>query len=215
MSLCLARQVRGVMVGDDLVLLDAEADAYFCLPGIGQVRIAPDGQVLDAPEALARALIEAELASPSSTPARDRPAALPMARTARRLLDKVGTLDQRPTARRWRALARAVLVARAGRSQPFAQLIAGAPARPQALSQNFLADLAFYRRLTPWLPIDGACLFRSHMLRAYLRALGHDAAWVFGVSVWPFHAHCWLQVDDVVLDDEADRLSSYRPILVA
>jgi hypothetical protein len=38
---------------------------------------------------------------------------------------------------------------------------------------------------------------------------------VFGVRTWPFHAHCWLQCDDVVLDDQADRVAAYAPILVA
>ncbi|AZS21755.1 MULTISPECIES: lasso peptide biosynthesis B2 protein [unclassified Caulobacter] len=214
MSLCLARHVRGVSVEDDLVLLDAEADAYFCLPAIRGVVIDPDGQVHGAPEPLARALVEARLAERGTLPTTEPACVAPVARTARRILEHLETIDARATVRRWRALAHAVLVARAGRYRPFAQLIAGPPAQAQALSPDFLDDLAAYRRLTPWLPIDGACLFRSHMLRAYLRALGHDAAWVFGVSVWPFDAHCWLQVEDAVLDDEAERLSAYHPILV-
>lgn len=215
MSLCLARHVRGVSVEDDLVFLDAEADAYFCLPAIEGVVVDPDGQVHGAPEQLAQALVEAGLAERGRLPTREPASVAPVARTARRILERLEAIDARPTLRRWRALAHAVLVARAGRRRPFAQLIAGPPGRVQTLTPAFLGDLAAYRRLTPWLPIDGACLFRSHMLRAYLRALGHDAAWIFGVSVWPFDAHCWLQVEDAVLDDEAERLSAYCPILVA
>ena len=76
-----------------------------------------------------------------------------------------------------------------------------------------LADVAIWRRLAPWLPMDGVCLFRSGMLLAFLRALGPRPTWVFGVRTWPFQAHCWLQVEDIALDDEAERLCAYAPVL--
>lgn len=215
MSLTLAPHVHGVTVDDDLVLLSIVDDTYFCLPAIAGLRIEPDGRVLGAPEMLASGLVDAGLAESTPHSSIVRTGAMPVRRTCRRLLEDAGARDAQPTLRRWRALARAVIAARAGQRCPFAQLVAGPAAKAQALTPEFLADVAAYRRIVPWLPIDGACLFRSHMLRTYLRALGHDAAWVFGVSVWPFRAHCWLQVEDVVLDDEAERLSAYRPILVA
>jgi hypothetical protein len=36
---------------------------------------------------------------------------------------------------------------------------------------------------------------------------------VFGVRTWPFHAHCWLQVEDVVLDDHHERIGAYTPLM--
>jgi hypothetical protein len=77
-----------------------------------------------------------------------------------------------------------------------------------------LDDIAVFRRVAPWLPLDGACLFRSGFLLGYLESLGHRVDWVFGVRTWPFRAHCWLQAGDVALDDEAERLIAYHPIMV-
>ncbi len=72
---------------------------------------------------------------------------------------------------------------------------------------------AEFARFRVWAPFDGACLKRSYMMLRYLRLRGHDAAWVIGVRTWPFMAHCWLQVGEVVLDDDHERLLPYHPIL--
>ncbi|PZR34098.1 lasso peptide biosynthesis B2 protein [Caulobacter segnis] len=214
MSLRLADHVHGVTIDGDLVLLDASADAYFCLPNVPGIAVAADGRVAGAPGGLADSLVEAGLAE-TSPPRRARRAPVGVARTARHLIRAEHQAASPGTPRRWRAIIGAVIDARRGRRRPFLDLVRSPRPRVETLSPALLDDLRAYRRLTPWLPVDGACLFRSHMLRSYLRALGHDADWVFGVSVWPFRAHCWLQVGDVALDDEAERLAGYRPILVA
>jgi hypothetical protein len=107
----------------------------------------------------------------------------------------------------------AAMAAARGRRRPFDRLLPdrliGAPP-PDA---RLLEDLAIFRRLAPWLPLDGLCLYRSHLLRTYLVALGHSVDWMFGVRTWPFRAHCWLQAGDVALDDEAERVSAYHPIM--
>ena len=64
---------------------------------------------------------------------------------------------------------------------------------------------------SPW---QGECLFRSYLLLRFLRAGGCDANWVFGVRTWPFGAHCWLQVGELVLNDYPERLQAFTPILV-
>lgn len=215
MPLRLAEHVHGVTIEDDLVLLDVHSDAYFCLPNAQGVRIARDGFIDHAPKALAVALVDGGMARVAERAnAASRPTSVAVTRTARRLIETAEGLDARATPRRWRALLTATRAAVRSRGRPFADLVDGPRGSTQTLAAHMLADIAAYRRLLPWLPIDGACLFRSHMLRTYLRALGHDADWIFGVSVWPFRAHCWLQVGDVALDDEAERLSAYRPILV-
>ncbi|WP_374571406.1 lasso peptide biosynthesis B2 protein [Phenylobacterium sp. J426] len=63
-------------------------------------------------------------------------------------------------------------------------------------------------------PLPAKCLVRSFALLCFLRRCGHDAAWCFGVSTWPFAAHCWLQVGEVALDDHPDQLAAYTPIHV-
>jgi hypothetical protein len=77
-----------------------------------------------------------------------------------------------------------------------------------------LEVVARFRRWAPFAPVSGKCLLRSFMLLRLLRRRGFDAHWVFGVSTWPFTAHCWLQVGDIVLDDSHERLLPYRIIHV-
>jgi hypothetical protein len=74
-------------------------------------------------------------------------------------------------------------------------------------------DAQAFDQLMPFVPFQGECLFRSRLLLAYLRTEGRDATWVFGVRTRPFQAHCWLQLGDTVLDDAAERLCGYVPIL--
>jgi hypothetical protein len=73
------------------------------------------------------------------------------------------------------------------------------------------AARAFWR-MSPWLPIEGECLVRSALLMRFLQRRGLEADWVFGVRLWPFTAHCWVQLDGVCLNDDVERLTSYTPI---
>lgn len=217
MRLILADNVHGVFVDEDFVLLDTTADIYFCLPPGGQ-RLALAGRYLEVdPPRLADELCKAGLArlvdGQVATP--EAPPPIPRTlRTARAALDDDPALKKsRTQGRHIAALASAVKTALAARERAFGDRLtpSGGPASP--LSPELLADIAVYRRLVPWLPLDGRCFFRSDMLRAYLRALGHEVRFVFGVRTWPFRAHCWLQVEDLALDDEAERLAAYHPIL--
>jgi hypothetical protein len=216
MALRLASGVHAVQLGSDLVFLSPGEDAYFCLPlDPGAIDLNGDRLVTHLP-GLAEALCESGLVAlaAEATPQARGPPAVPT-RTARRLIDeRIKTIDRRPRLRHLRALGIAALAARRGRDRAINDLV-HVEERPTEAepSSRLLTDLTVYRRLTPWLPIDGLCLFRSHMLLRYLNDLGHGACWVFGVRTWPFRAHCWLQVGDVALDDEAERLSAYAPIM--
>lgn len=68
--------------------------------------------------------------------------------------------------------------------------------------------------LRPWFySVPGACLLDSLVLRLFLAAYDLHPHWVFGVRTAPFHAHCWVQHDGVVLNDLPDRVRQYSPIL--
>lgn len=205
----LALGVHAVAIDEDLVLLDTRADAYLCLlDGAAHLALTPRGEVQTTRPALAQALIEADLLSSIATPRQPPPP-----RPVRSLWPPA---PARPGARRMLAAVRATLDARRGLSRlAFEDLIRpGAPRQPAA-AEDLQADLAGFEALRPWLPMDGECLSRSYHLWLYLRARGHDAAWVFGVRTWPFMAHCWLQVGDTALDDDVERLLPYHPILAA
>ena len=214
MRLTMADHVRGVAVDGDLVLLDVTEDVYFCLPA-GDFVATVAGRTIEAwPDALGESLCDAGMARRADeiAPAINLPPS--PRRTARAALDADPRLKGAPIA--WRhlhALIRAAGQARQAARRPFVDRLGTRGARPSVLTSALLADIAVYRRLSPWLPVDGPCFFRCQMLRAYLANLGHRVDWSFGVRTWPFHAHCWLQVEDMALDDEAERLAAYRPIM--
>lgn len=215
MSLRLADGVHAAQIGSDFVFLDPRRDDYLCLPlETGTLALEGDQLVTAFPE-LRSLLLQAGLATVSGCAARATTAPTSPRHAARRLIeDTPGLNRQRPRPRQVWALAVALATAVLGRGRPVLTLAQGIrrPDRP-APAADLLPDLAVYRRLAPWLPIDGLCLFRSHMLLTYLNRLGHDPRWMFGVRTWPFRAHCWLQQDDVALDDEAERLAAYTPIM--
>lgn len=220
MRLKLTEPVHAVMIDTDLVFLDIDADAYFCLP-LPQGLARLDGERLETPDPLlGDELVAAGLAQAEpleEAPAR-RPPPAPPARTARRLLELTGGKDIRLRPAHLKAVGAAVRAGLGSRKRTFRQLIAAHAQGEPAVAvdmDRLLSDVAIWRHLAPWLPLDGVCLFRSGMLAAFLRELGHRPTWVFGVRTWPFQAHCWLQVQDVALDDEAERLCAFAPILGA
>ncbi|WP_343698923.1 lasso peptide biosynthesis B2 protein [Caulobacter sp.] len=214
MQLRLGEDIHAVMIDGDAVFLDVRADAYFCLPGVGSVLSLQGGALSTTEPTLADGLGASGLATQDLVmPPRQPPPATP-ARTARALIAGRDLPALRPGLRHVRALTKAALAAARGRRQPFARLLPGHHAPAPSPSDALLADLVVFRRTVPWLPLDGLCLYRSHLLRTYLTTLGHRVDWMFGVRTWPFRAHCWLQAGDVALDDEAERVSAYHPIMV-
>lgn len=57
------------------------------------------------------------------------------------------------------------------------------------------------------------CLFDSLALVEYLARRRAFPTWVFGVTVAPFAAHCWLQQGSVVYNDAPEHVRRYTPIL--
>jgi hypothetical protein len=209
----LAAGVHAAVLVDDLVLLDTRADAYFCIPDAGADLSPSDGVLLTNDLNLIEALKAGGLIEPG------------FARTG---LASAAVMSPRRAAPRnppppwaWRDIADIVwstfdLLA-TYRGRPLHQLVqgsSGSPFRRPEPTRELLAVVARFRRWVPFAPVSSKCLLRSHMLLRLLRREGHDAQWVFGVGTWPFAAHCWLQVGDMVLDDEPERLLVYRPILV-
>jgi hypothetical protein len=71
-----------------------------------------------------------------------------------------------------------------------------------------------YQRKRRKLPIARVCLADSIALHHILHKAGECATFVIGVRLHPFAAHCWLQSDEVLLNDSCDAVSGYTPILV-
>jgi len=211
-SLFLRDGVHVAEVGDDLVVLDVDADRYLCLPeAAAAARVA--GRVLRCEDpGFARELASAGLlaAGPVGGPG-EPPPPLP----TDSLMPPPEVLERRDLPEVGRAL---IDLLRTYRGRSLGQLLATVRAGRAQLSsrQGFASLEAEVRRFHRWLPYAPApskCLLRSFMLLRLLHRKGLDATWVFGVSTWPFEAHCWLQVGAVALDEHPDLLAPFQPIL--
>ena len=62
--------------------------------------------------------------------------------------------------------------------------------------------------------LEGDCIVSSFAMLDFLHRQGSDARAVFGVMAKPFRAHCWLQSETEILNDEVDHVHIFTPILV-
>jgi len=80
------------------------------------------------------------------------------------------------------------------------------PTRKQTLALAFAALRLFY-------PREYLCLFDSLALIEFLSLFNIFPEWIFGVTADPFNAHCWIQADDVLLNDTKSRVAEYNIIM--
>lgn len=212
----LAAGVHAIDIDGDLVLLDVRSDAYYCLPGVlAHGELALDGRLIvgvpaAAEDLAAAALIEAgdRCDAPAPPPRPPTPCA-----TALRT-----TYPQPPASAIPEAVRATLDMVVHYRGRRFANILTAVgprdPYRAAPPSERLIEAVDRFHHWVPFAPVSGKCLLRSFMLLRHLRRQGLDALWVFGVRTWPFHAHCWLQCDGLVLDDHPDRVRAYAPILV-
>lgn len=206
-SRMLTEGVHFAAVGADLVILDLRSDTYGCLPhAASALRIR--GASVEADVELLRFLTDAGFVGGAS-----RRSALPMpALPVRIFKSRSGVASIAASAH---LLVAVVKARRLGPNPPIQALIDALPRKPVIGRGNarVAAVTAAFTGLMPWVPGQGACLYRAFLLLFMLRCAGADAVWMFGVRTWPFSAHCWLQVGDAVLDDDPERVSRYTPIM--
>lgn len=213
MQAYLRPHIHMTQVGDDLVVLDVRQDTYFCLVGGTALLTFEDNCAVTAKTEMAlQALAQADLLS--DTVDRRKPMPVAPKRATRIELETPPTLCERA-----RFARTSLSVLRDYRCASFADLITdprssamGRTADPD--SSTLHRQVALFARWLPWVPFQGTCLYRAFFLRRLLSERGLVADWVFGVTTWPFSAHCWLQVEDLLLDDDVDRVRAYRPIMV-
>jgi hypothetical protein len=208
--------VHATAVDDDLVFLDVSRDAYQCLPGgAAACRVEAGGGALRIASAdVADGLRSAGLIRPLCAEAPSR-----MRRTAQAPVESALKHAYPPP--RWGdapEIAAAVLdVTLAYRGRALSRIV-GVRATPRERSERTRPTLEEtldrFHRWVPFAPVSGKCLLRAFMLRRVLHRHGHPHDWVFGVTLWPFKAHCWLQSGGLVLDDTVENVAAYRPIMV-
>lgn len=199
-------------VREDIIVLDVSADSYACLvDAAGWLTVNADGSLQVADDATARALVAPGLAQMDPP---DRPRRTPAAASCE--LTPCPVVSAPTILRAGVRMAAATLVFR---RRPFPLLIR--PARPissRRSPQDLLGlgrSVAAFRAALPWLPMEGECLQRAFQLRQLLSARGVQVDWIFGVRTWPFAAHCWLQIGDMVVGDTLARVKCYTPIMAA
>ncbi len=72
----------------------------------------------------------------------------------------------------------------------------------------------FFRLRIYFFSSKNECLFDSLSLLGFLARYGIYADWVFAVQARPFAAHCWVQHEDVVLNDTIEHVGGFTPIMV-
>lgn len=69
------------------------------------------------------------------------------------------------------------------------------------------------RELRPWFDEKPDCTIDALIVIEFFARHDLYPDWVFGVQANPLQAHCWVQQDDVVINDAVDVVSQYTPIM--
>jgi hypothetical protein len=70
------------------------------------------------------------------------------------------------------------------------------------------------RRVRLFIPTPRRCLPASLITAVFLARRGVTTQIVFGVRSYPFEAHCWVEYDGFVVDDDLDKVCAFLPIVV-
>jgi len=91
---------------------------------------------------------------------------------------------------------------------------AGAPedATSTAVKGSLLQASRQFARARRYVPIEPTCLLDSLSLLHFLSRRELPANIVFGVAPEPFAAHCWVQADDMVLNETLSDANAHTPI---
>lgn len=88
------------------------------------------------------------------------------------------------------------------------------PSRTPGIEKPIVDAVGIFRRGRLYAPVPTRCLLDSISLVRFLARRGVPAKLFFGVTHTPFSAHCWAQVDDLVLNDSVGNVAAYTPICV-
>jgi hypothetical protein len=233
-SYALAPHVHACLAGNDLVLLDLKRDRYLGLDprdfeaarhlieGLPTVDLAPtehstvSGASVDSLLNELSHLDMIRTRAPSLKPTRQRPLARPgraliegyaAPRTRLRMVDFVQALQSIATARlliRWRTFEQIVSRVQSRRARNAGKTFDTAEAR---------RHISVFNRIKPLIYTESdQCLFSSLSMHEFLCHKGLFPHFVFGVKTRPFGAHCWLQHDEVVVNDTPERVREFTPI---
>lgn len=196
------------------IFLDLPRDRYFCLsPTADQAFL--DVTAGDSPMWVAAALRDGLLRETAhdTPPVACTPPALPRA-SLHDSHDMVswtrvlGALTRRSASRAWL------------RARPLEAVLDRVQERKSSRADVELPEAqvsrlaAAYRRAGMLISAQDQCLATSLAVAWQLAGLGATPHLIIGVKLRPFQAHCWVQLGDVVVNDQLDAVRLFTPILV-
>lgn len=84
----------------------------------------------------------------------------------------------------------------------------------KSIEANIVAAANQFRYARKWVPLGTTCLLDSLSLVTYLANRHLPADLVFGVTLSPFSAHCWVQFRHIVLNETVTGAAAHTQILV-
>lgn len=225
--------VFACLTGQQCVFLDLKRDQYFSVPRRLMEELTPWirncrlSSVVPRPEAppsgaatiLASELLAADVLREGPMTPRDMEnAACPVKRDLESMT--VADRDAKHRDHIWRITLSLLYADCALRTFPIWRIIDAVSKRKQfrptigPVDCNKAAYLTeIFLRYRSLFPRNYLCLFDSLALIRFLSQFDLYPDWVFGVQVEPFCAHCWVQVDSIVLNDYLDNVCDYTPIM--
>ena len=89
-----------------------------------------------------------------------------------------------------------------------------AAASHKSIDADVVAAANQFHRARKWVPLGTTCLLDSLSLVTYLANRHLPADLVFGVTLSPFSAHCWVQFRHIVLNETVTGAAAHTQILV-
>jgi len=103
------------------------------------------------------------------------------------------------------------------RAQPIAMVLADVQAIGCSADfeiEDMLAEACAFLDARRLAPFPRNCLLDSLSLLHWLGPKRSRFALIFGVKLDPFAAHCWIQADDLVINDRLESVAPFTPVRV-
>lgn len=202
---------------DDIILLDLTRDRFFALPrtlhpdflnlieggAVDPVDQAPLMKLFDPKD-----FIEIDSKEYSQTPIQAAPKGrLPLSSAAPDLAFSAIAFVLRALASLWLQI---TSLERVTRRLGMRKSLLGTDVMEMQQAKRVAAA---FERITPFFPIKDRCLSVSVGLMWMMLLFRVPANMIIGVRTAPFSAHCWVTVDDLLVNDDLETARSFTPIL--
>jgi len=207
------------------IFLDVSGDRYFMLPTILEHAFTAYIDGRESSAATLRTLCEREILVPAEHSGRI--CQIPPAEVATRSATEEHTRDKGVSARVYFEVLTIVFkIRRRLRKGGLYELLNDLAVRRkrkaspagtfshESIEASIVAATNQFRNARKWVPLGTTCLLDSLSLATYLANRHLPANLVFGVTLSPFAAHCWVQFRHIVLNETVTGATAHTQILV-